>query len=98
MIIKKSKIEISISKKCKILGVNRSPYYKWCNRKNNHDDTVDRLVIEIFNKHKGTYGRKRITLALNLMGYKVNHKKVYRIICEQDLKGMIRRKRRKSIY
>ncbi len=68
MVIKESKIEISISKKCTILGVNRSSYYKWCNRKNNYDDTVVRLVIEIDN-----YLVKSTLSKVDFTGVKIMH-------------------------
>ncbi|MFV0424339.1 MAG: IS3 family transposase [Bacilli bacterium] len=91
-------MNISITRKCEVLNVNKSSYYKWLNSDNTYDDTIDKLVIEIFNKHKGTYGKKRIVISLKNMGYVVNHKKVYRIMKKHGLKARIRRKWRVGKY
>ncbi len=98
MVIKETKISLPVQKKCEILNINKSSYYKWLKADYTYDDTIDKLVVDIFNKHKGTYGRKRITLALRLQGYKVNYKKVYRIMCEQNLKAKIRKKWKAGKY
>lgn len=68
MVIKETKINLSLQRRCKILDINRASYYKWLKADYYYDDTIDKLIVEIFNKHKGTYGRKRITLALQLQG------------------------------
>lgn len=98
ILIKESKVELSVSRRCEVLGINRSSFYKWLNSSFEYDNTIDKLVVEIFNEHKGTYGRKRITIELNLRGYTVNHKRVYRIMCEQGLKAKVRRKWKAGKY
>jgi len=44
------------------------------------------LINEIFHEHKGRYGYRRIHLELVGKGYKINHKKVQRIMYELGLK------------
>ncbi|MCA1032998.1 IS3 family transposase, partial [Bacillus timonensis] len=41
-----------------------------------------RRIHLIYKKHKGRYGYRRITVVLNAKGYKINHKKVLRIMKE----------------
>ena len=48
--------------------------------------------------HKERYGYRRITLELRNQGYKVNHKKVYRIMVKLGLKSLKRNKRKYSSY
>lgn len=52
-------------------------------------------IIEIFNKHKNRYGYRRITIELNNLGYKINHKTVYKLMKMYNLIG-IRCKRNKK--
>ncbi len=83
------------------LGINRSSYYKWLNHHsidNSLNEELEILIAEIYQSHKGTYGRKQITIALNNMGYKVNHKRVYRIMCKLGIQGRIRRRWRAPRY
>ncbi|EFY02210.1 IS3-Spn1, transposase [Streptococcus dysgalactiae subsp. dysgalactiae ATCC 27957] len=49
-------------------------------------------------ENKGRYGYRRIHLELKNRGYKVNHKKVQRLMTELGLKARIRAKRRYNSY
>lgn len=44
-----------------------------------------KLIKQIIEKHKGRVGYRRITLELNEMGYKINHKRVLRLTKENNL-------------
>lgn len=44
------------------------------------------IILEIFEKHEGRYGYRRIRAELKAEGYKINHKKVQRIMTELNLK------------
>ena len=44
-------------------------------------------IRKIFDKHKSRYGVRRIHHELLNMGFKVNHKKVQRLMKKMDLKG-----------
>ena len=93
MVIKESKVKLSTGKRCRILEVNRSSYYKWLKRKlEETDGYVETEIKRIYHKHKGTYGRVRITQAMRAAGITINHKKVYRIMRKLDLKAVIRKK------
>jgi transposase InsO family protein len=99
MVIKESKVNLSIQQKCAVLGINRSSYYKWLNSKSEEIDPIEVRIKEIYHKYKGTYGRHRITQKLKNLGFTVNHKKVYRIMRKLGLKSVIRKKycRRKYV-
>ncbi|TAA68729.1 IS3 family transposase [Planococcus salinarum] len=43
------------------------------------------LILELFEKHEGRYGYRRIHLELKAQGYVINHKKVQRIMGELNL-------------
>lgn len=51
------------------------------------DQEMKDLIQAIFKEHKGNYGYRRIKGDLNkILGYKVNHKKVQRLMGELDLR------------
>jgi transposase InsO family protein len=93
MVVKESKVKLSVNKRCLVLEVNRSSYYKWLNKKPKKNDEYAEVEIKrIYHKHKGTYGRVRITQAMQNAGIMINHKKVYRIMRKLGLKAIIRKK------
>ena len=69
---------------CEVLDISISNYYKY---KDSYDnDHHDYLVIKrIFEASRKTYGYRRITDELNDNGYKMNHKKVLRIMSKYGL-------------
>ena len=92
-------MKYSISKLCKLAGVSRSGYYKWINRAEDFSDRakenklIKELILEIHNKYRGRYGRKRICIAINnILNFNVNHKRVYRLMKELNIKSVIRKK------
>jgi putative transposase len=99
MVIKESKANLSVKKKCAALGVSRSSYYKWQNKKPEKIDRhAETEISRLYHKHKGTYGRDRITQAMRNAGTTINHKKVYRIMRKLGLKAVIRKKWRIRKY
>lgn len=53
-------------------------------------------IEDIFHKHKGRYGYRRITLELRNNGTKINHKVVQRLMKALGLKSMVRVKKYNS--
>jgi len=93
MIIKdalSSSLQLSISLSCQALDVSRSGYRKWRkeqeaisteNRENNDlRDEIQEIALEF-----PSYGYRRITADLQNRGYKVNHKRVLRIMHQDNL-------------
>lgn len=92
-------IKYSISKLSKLANVSRSGYYKWINSTEEFSDRakenkiIKKLILEIHNKYRGTYGRKRMCIAINnQLSFTVNHKRVYRLMKELNIKSVIRKK------
>ena len=81
---------IPISRKAELLGVNRRSYYKCLQRPRvdpQHTqyemqlrDTLQRIALEF-----PRYGYRRMTVELQNQGYQVNHKKVLRLMREDNL-------------
>lgn len=65
----------------------RTYYYQIKNfdKKKDKDKEITKLIKEIFKKHRGKYGYLRITMDLINEDYKINKKKVQRIMQENSL-------------
>jgi transposase InsO family protein len=85
---------------CRVLGVDRKRFYRWrrdhdeFQRRAAADQQVADLIARIHTESGGTYGAARITAALRREGLRINHKRVARIMREQGLRGVTRRRRR----
>lgn len=79
---------------CDIAKVSRSGYYKWLKNKHKNKDKEDYLTIkEIFEKGKKKVGWRPIQMGLKQnYGIIMNHKKIKRIMRENNLVVKIRRK------
>jgi len=79
---------------CDIAQISRSGYYKWLSNSGVNRDYDDyRLIKEIFDKGKKKLGWRPIQMRLKEdCGVIMNHKKIKRIMRENDLVVKIRRK------
>ena len=77
------------------MGLSRSTYYD-CARQNSMQakkeeadlrDRIEQIVVEF-----ARYGYRRVTYQLRREGYKVNHKRVARIMREQSLQCQVKRR------
>ena len=85
----------------KVSGVAKSTYFYHISNIDKIDkfeEEIKNQVISIFNENKGRYGYRRITLELKNRDFKVNHKKVQRIMKELGLQSIQRYKRRYNSY
>jgi transposase InsO family protein len=78
-----------------LLEIPKSSYYRWKSKSNDEFEIklIER-IREISNSHKRRYGYRRVTAALNSdYQIRVNHKRVRRIMAENNLQAKIRRKK-----
>ncbi|WP_246367329.1 IS3 family transposase, partial [Paraliobacillus salinarum] len=82
-----------------VVSIPESSYHYHIKRmkKKNPDQELEERIQSIFDENNGNYGYRRVYLELkNNQGFKVNHKKVQRIMKKLGLKGnKFRRKSRK---
>lgn len=78
--------------------ITKSDYYYQISKidKDLKNDETMNKIIEIYYRHKGRYGYRRMTLQLNNEGYKVNHKTVKRLMVKMGLYGITPRAKYKS--
>lgn len=76
----------------------RSSYYYHIKAQSKPDkyQRAKTTIREVYHKHKGRYGYRRITLELKQSGFRINHKTVRRLMGELGLKSRIRIKKYKS--
>jgi putative transposase len=79
---------------CQLAGVSRAGYYRhWITQAPDEEETAVRAAIqEIALSHRRRYGRPRITEELRRRGMAVNHKRVGRIMREDNLLAIRERK------
>lgn len=84
---------LAIERMCRLAGVSRKGFYRFDPERMREDremdlrDAIQRIALEM-----PSYGRLRITAELKRRGWKVNHKRVQRIMREDNLLCLRRRK------
>ena len=72
------------------MGMSKSTYYYEISKEDivalRNKETADKIV-EIFERHKGRYGVRRVHHELVNQGYTINHKRVQRLMNQLGLKG-----------
>jgi len=83
-----------------VIKLARSTYYYHLKQidQPDKDKKIKDEIQAIFTEHKGNYGYRRIHLELRNRGFKVNHKKVQRLMKVLGLIARIRRKRKYYSY
>lgn len=80
-----------------VLEIPKSTYYRWKN-KNNKNDNLTQKVIKLCEENRYTYGYRKITALVNqLSSVPVNHKRVQRIMQENNLNCRVRPKKSKRM-
>jgi putative transposase len=79
-------------------GLARSTFYYQLKRSQAVDkhQTVKAQITSIYAHHKGRYGYRRVTDALNNTGQHINHKTVARLMKQLGLKSLVRPKKYRS--
>lgn len=89
--IAKNHIEFGVNYLCKYLGISRSGYYAWVNRKRpkrvEEDVELQKAIERIFIESRETYGSPRVHQALRIEGCKISRKRVERLMREAGLKA-----------
>jgi putative transposase len=83
---------ISARRSCRLFALGRST---WCYRSRRAADTELRALLRELAATLPRYGYKRLCRRIRKSGRVVNHKKIYRIYCEEGL--MVRKRTRKRL-
>lgn len=89
-----------IATMCRALRVSRSGFYAWCSRgiceRAASDLVLAAKVAAIHADSDATYGAPRVHAELRAQGIFVSRRRVARLMAEQGLEGVSRRRRRRS--
>ena len=90
------KHKYSVKYLCAVLQLNRSSYYYFLNQVESEETIkIKDNITKIFEESNETYGRRRMTVAINqLMNENYNVKRIRRLMIELDLQCVIRRKKK----
>jgi putative transposase len=83
----------SVEELCRYAGVSRSGFYRCLREKAPQEEElrIRNAIHEISLEHGGRYGRRRIVAELQYRGMQVNHKRVARLMKEDNLLVLRRR-------
>lgn len=83
---------------CKVLKVSSSGYYKWTHKVPSKRELRSNLLIQkirsVYFQSKRRYGSPRVAMELNMTGTKVSKPLVAKLMRQQDLRSIVRKKYR----
>lgn len=84
----------NVERFCRLTGVSRAGFYRnWRQTEPDEEEMALRHRIQmLFIEHRGHYGILRITRLLHMEGMAVNHKRVERVMQEDNLLAVAKRK------
>ena len=71
--------EIPVSRQCELIGISKSTYYYKSRRENSFNQLLMKLIDEEYTRHP-FYGFRRVTIWLRQQGFKVNPKRIRRLM------------------
>jgi putative transposase len=94
--VKANQADYPVTKLCKVLGLSTSGFYAWCSREPSarakSDAVLAAKVRAIHESSRCTYGVPRIHAELVAEGLRVGRKRVARLMRQEGLQGVSRRK------
>jgi len=94
--------EFHVARMAKVLEVSESGYYKWEARLQGGPTPLEKaemrlgyVILDIFQRSRGSFGSRKVTAELHKRGIPVNHKRVERIMSKY---GVFSRTSRKYIH
>lgn len=86
-VIAKESTHFAVAALCHTLGVSRSGYYAWCQRRPQVDAATP-LVRQVFRQHSRRYGVRRIVAELQASGHRYGRRRVRRIMQAEGLRAI----------
>jgi len=80
-------LNLSISRQCELVGLSRSSFYESKSLEKDFNIQLMNLIDEEYTKHP-FYGSRRMTAWLNTLGYKVNRKRIQRVMQNMGIEAI----------
>ena len=94
--IEKHRSCFEVGKMCRVLEVSRSGYYRWRNnpmsKRTLENTELIKLIRDIHQKSRFTYGSRRIHAELREMGYFVGHNRVARLMKLNKIRSKVKKR------
>jgi putative transposase len=84
--------ELTVRRMCELAGVSRAGYYRFSPQEKGKADVAWRDAMQRIALQFPSYGWRRMTAELKRRGWAVNHKRVDRLMREDNLLGLRKRK------
>src|SRR5699024_363033 len=84
-VIRNNAHKYSVSAMCDVLQIPRSTYYYKVKERENNDDEITKLIVQIFQDSRNIYGQRKIKKELYKLGHQVSRRRISRIMKEQGL-------------
>ncbi|WP_416150693.1 IS3 family transposase [Salipaludibacillus sp. HK11] len=84
-VIRNNRHKYSVSAMCAVLQLARSTYYYEAKIRDNQDEDLTTLIVDIFQTNRNIYGQRKIKKELGKLGWTVSRRRIGRIMTEQGL-------------
>ncbi|WP_096200291.1 IS3 family transposase [Bacillus sp. FJAT-45350] len=84
-VIRNNLHKYSVSAMCNVLQLPRSTYYYEAKKRENPDEEVTKLIVDLFNRSRQIYGQRKLKKELEKQGLQVSRRRISRIMKEQGL-------------
>ena len=85
--------ELSVAEMCTLAGLTRANFYRWLQRRAPRDNAMElRAAMQKICLECRRYGYRRVTRGLVRAGFQVNHKRVLRLMRQDNLLAVRQRK------
>ncbi len=87
---------LNVERMCQLAGVSRASYYRQLEEKAPQEEEMEvrAAIQQVAVKHRRRYGYRRVTAELRRCGLRVNHKRVLRLMRQDNLLAIRRKKYR----
>jgi putative transposase len=98
--VRANQADHAVKTMCRVLGLSRSGYYAWLERAPSAraaaNDALTVRIRAIHERSRATYGCPRVHAELAATGEQINHKRVARLMRQEGLAGVSRRRRTRT--
>ncbi|WP_138091063.1 IS3-like element IS655 family transposase [Halalkalibacterium halodurans] len=84
-VIRNNRHKYSVLAMCDVLQMARSTYYYEAKIRDDQDEELSELIVDIFKNSRDNYGQRKIKIELRKKGWTVSRRRIGRIMKEQGL-------------